>query len=175
MIAAFAPTIRFQAHLRWATGGFTELSMRRLAIRSMPLLALPVVFLLSGCGSGTGRYEVTGTVLYDNNPLTEGVIEFWPLDGQGSKSSTVIVNGEYKIPKDQGLQPGKYKVSIICGDGFSGAGDAGKTPTKAAAKGGGTRGEERSPPEYFGATSKQTAEVTSGGVNKFDYSVPKRN
>jgi hypothetical protein len=149
--------------------------MRRFPIAVIFILPVAAAFLLTGCGSGPELYEVTGTVLYDNQPLPEGVIEFWPSEGQGSKSSTIIVNGEYKIAKDKGLQPGKYKVSIICGDGFSRAGDAGQTPTKAQAKGsGGTRGEERSPPDYYGATSKQVAEVKSSSANKFDYSVPKR-
>jgi hypothetical protein len=149
--------------------------MRRLFIAVVLIVPVAAAFVLTGCGSGAGLYEVTGTVLYDNNPLPEGVIEFWPLDGQGSKGSTAVVNGEYKIPKATGLQPGKYRVSIICGDGFSGGGDAGKTPPKVAPKeGGGTPGEERSPPEFFGQTSKQTADIKSEGENKFNFSVPKR-
>src|SRR5262245_57009357 len=148
--------------------------MRRRAIVLAFVLPVTVAFLLSGCGSGTALQEVSGTVKYDNEPLPEGVIEFWPADGQGSKSSTNITNGAYKIPKDKGLQPGKYKVSIICGDGFSGAGDAGITAPKAKAQGKETPGEERSPPEFFGATSKQVAEVKEGGVNRFDFNVPRR-
>jgi hypothetical protein len=149
--------------------------MRRLFIAVVLIVPVAAAFGLTGCGSG-GLYEVTGTVLYDNSPLPEGVIEFWPLDGQGSKGSTAVVNGSYKIPKETGLQPGKYRVSIICGDGFSGGGDAGKTPPKPAAKeGGGTPGVERSPDEYYGATSKQVAEVKSDVPNKFDFSVPKKS
>jgi hypothetical protein len=65
-------------------------------------------------------------------------------------------------------------VSLICGDGYVGTGDAGLAPTKAKAKIGGKRGEERSPPDYYGETSKQTAEVKASGANKFDFAVPKR-
>jgi hypothetical protein len=149
--------------------------MRKFVIASALITGVATAFLLSGCGAGSGLHEVSGTITYDNSPVTEGVVEFWPLDGQGTKGSTNIANGSYKIPKANGLQVGKYRVSIICGDGFSGAGDAGQTPTKAKAQsGGGTPGQERSPPEYYGPTSKQIAEVTNGGVNKFDYSVPKR-
>jgi hypothetical protein len=147
--------------------------MRQFAIAIALVIPAAVAFLLTGCGSGTGLYEVTGTVTYDNSPLPDGVIEFWPLDGQGTKGSTNITNGQYKIPKDKGLQAGKYRVSIICGDGSSGAGDAGVTPVKRA-KFEGTPGEERSPPDYFGSTSKQVAEVKDSGANKFDYAVPKR-
>jgi hypothetical protein len=147
--------------------------MRQFAIAIALVIPLAAALLLTGCGSGAGLHEVTGTVTYDNSPVTEGVIEFWPLDGQGTKGSTNIANGEYKIPQNKGLQAGKYRVSIICGDGRSGAGDAGVTPTKQT-KFEGTPGEERSPPEYHGQTSKQVAEVKDSGVNRFDYAVPKR-
>jgi hypothetical protein len=147
--------------------------MRQFAIATALVMPLAAALLFTGCGSGTGLHEVTGTVTYDNSPVTEGVIEFWPLDGQGTKGSTNITNGEYKIPQDKGLKTGKYRVSIICGDGSSGAGDAGLTPTKKP-KFEGTPGEERSPPEYYGQTSKQVAEVKDSGANRFDYAVPRR-
>ena len=148
--------------------------MRVFVIASVLMISVGAAFLLTGCGSGPRLHEVSGTVTYDSSPVAEGVIEFWPLDGQGTKGSTNIANGEYKIPKANGLQAGKYRVSIICGDGYSGAGNAGLTPTKANThSGGGKPGQERSPPEYYGPTSKQVAEVKDG-ENKFNYPVPKR-
>ena len=58
--------------------------MRRLVIC---FGVLPVALcLLGGCSKGDSRYAVTGKVLYKQQPLDEGIIDFEPLDGQGSKS-----------------------------------------------------------------------------------------
>src|SRR5437660_9688200 len=105
--------------------------MRRIVIFVWVAALVPACLVLSGCSSSGGLQEVSGAVKYDGEPLPQGVIEFWPADGQGSKTSTSISNGAYMIPRERGLQPGKYRVSILCGDGFSGAGDAGQTPGKA--------------------------------------------
>ena len=148
--------------------------MRRIVFVAYVAVLVPACWVLSGCSTGGNLQEVSGTVTYDGDPLPQGVIEFWPAEGQGSKTSTNISNGAYKIPKDKGLQPGTYKVSIICGDGYDGAGDAGVAVPKARPKAVGTPGEERSPPEFFGSTTKQTAEIKEGVANKFDFNVPKR-
>src|SRR5262245_66469024 len=84
--------------------------------------------LVSGCGrKGPERYEVTGKVLFTNQPVDEGLIEVEPLDNQGTKSGASIRTGEYRIPRDKGLSPGGYRVSIYAGDGTSGTAPAGDT------------------------------------------------
>jgi uncharacterized protein (TIGR03067 family) len=99
------------------------------------------------------RQEVTGKVLFKNQPLDEGVIHFEPLDGQGSKSGANVLNGEYRIPQDKGLLPGRYRVRIYGGDGLSGG------------------GKERIPPAY-NRKSKIVKEVKQGGLNQFDITIP---
>jgi hypothetical protein len=136
------------------------------------LLFLPLAGFLGGCGPKGGTLnEVTGTVLFDNQPLEDGIIDFEPLDSQGSKQGASIVKGEYKIPKTKGLMAGRYKVSILAGDGMSGSGNAGAAPGKA--KTGGSPGVERAPPEY-NTNSKQIVEIKDSEPNKFDFSVPAR-
>src|SRR5947209_954601 len=104
--------------------------MRRLGI-SYAVLCFNTQSLFSGCGPrGPALNEVTGTVLLDQKELEEGIIEFEPLDGQGSKQGAQILNGKYSIPRAKGLMAGRYKVSIVGGDGLSGSGNAGAEAPK---------------------------------------------
>jgi hypothetical protein len=128
------------------------------------------VCLLGGCGpSGPVRHEVTGKVVYKGQPLDEGLIDFFPLDGQGSKSGAGIQNGAYQIPRDKGLFPGRYRVEILGGSGPT-------TSEKIEAPGprpAGPRGKvgERIPPEY-NSQSKQIIEVKAEGPNEFNFNIP---
>jgi len=145
--------------------------MKRL-VRAPGLLAGVLgLALLGGCGGGSGpvRHEVTGTVLYDGKPLDNGVISFEPADGQGSQDGATVTDGEYRIPRDKGLFPGRYKVRILGGDGSSGAGQA----TPEAGNPGHVRGRERIPPEY-NEKSDVVREVKEGASNRFDFSIPRR-
>jgi hypothetical protein len=130
--------------------------------------------LCTGCGSsGPTRHEVTGAVTFDGQPVNDGVIQFLPQDGQGSSDGSSILRGEYRIPRDKGLFPGKYKVAITVGDGLSGAGDAGVKAGSAPRPAGLTPGVERAPPEW-NTNTRQVVEVTADGPNKFDFHIPRR-
>ena len=125
---------------------------------------------LAGCGgSGPERHEITGKVTYKGEPVEEGIIDFEPQGGQGTKDGATIQKGQYRIPRDKGLFPGKYKVSIIIGDGTVTSGEAGAdTPKK---KPGVIPGVERAPPE-FNTKSTLIREVTRDGPNNFDFEIP---
>jgi hypothetical protein len=138
----------------------------------------PAVALLAlaGCSDPyAGQMEVTGTVKLKGQPLKEGMILFVPLNEQGTdrgnqstESGAMIVDGEYKIPREKGLKPGKYLVRITSGDG--------KTPSneEAGNPGGSTNivSVDRIPPEW-NTQSDQKVEVKSSGPNKFDYDIPR--
>src|SRR5262249_5371526 len=81
------------------------------------LITVLALGICAGCNGGPKRQEVPGTVVLKGKPVDEGIIDFEPLDGQPSKSGARILNGEYRIPADKGLLPGRYKVSIVAGDG----------------------------------------------------------
>ncbi|HXG11879.1 MAG TPA: hypothetical protein VNK04_19135 [Gemmataceae bacterium] len=141
--------------------------MFRLAIVLGVVSSTLVVCTLSGCGSkGPKRHEVTGTVIFKGQPLDVGMIDFEPLDGQGSKSGSGITNGEYKIPRDKGLFPGRYRVSIYGGDGLPSEGAGEPLPTTRGV----IRGKERIPAKY-NTKSDQIIEVTDDGPNKFDFNI----
>ena len=141
--------------------------MSRSAISFQLLLAALAAGVFSGCGpGGLKQNEVTGTVIFQGKPLEEGLIEFEPMDGQGSKSGAGIKNGIYLIPKEKGLFPGRYRVSIIGGDRMPSAGNAEPfTPPR-----GFVPGKERIPPKY-NVKSELVREVTTDGPNQCDFNI----
>ena len=128
--------------------------------------------LAAGCSDEfAGRYPLSGKVTLEGQPLSNAMITFEPLDGQGTASGAPIENGEYKVEKKAGLMPGKYIVRITAGDGVTPQ-DADEEG--AAAPGGNTNiiSRDRVPVEY-NERSTQQIEVKSDGPNQFDFAIPK--
>jgi hypothetical protein len=141
--------------------------MKRLAIFPALFLGAITLAFCSGCSDPRQRQEVTGEVRLKGKPIEEGIINFAPLDGQETGDGALIVNGKYRIPKEKGLSPGKYKVSIYAGNGLSGEGNASPDSPNA----GKAIPREKIPPSY-NEKSKIVKEVVKGGENKFDFDVP---
>lgn len=133
-------------------------------------VALGVVLLTAvGCGqTGPARYEVSGKIVLKDKPLDQGIIQFWPLDKQTtSATANLEKDGSYRVARANGLFPGKYKVTIASGDAPEELGpDEAPGPGKKRSG----LGKERVPPEY-NVKSDKTVEVTSGGPNKFDFTI----
>ena len=92
-----------------------------------------------------------------------------------------IVEGEYDIPRQNGLKPGRYLVRLTSGDGKTiarGAARHDKNPPKeqVGAPGGTTNivSMDRIPEEW-NVRSKQEKEVKANGVNRFDFNIPNAN
>jgi hypothetical protein len=132
------------------------------------LLGVLALSTSSGCGGDPrNRQAVTGAVTLKGQPLNDGIVTFAPVEGQETGDGAQITNGKYRIPKKKGLSPGKYKVTIIAGDGRSGTGNASPDSPYAGMR----PGKERIPPQY-NAKSKIFKEVTEGGPNQFDFAIP---
>jgi hypothetical protein len=136
------------------------------------LLVCAAALLIAGCSdSAGGRMEVSGAVKLVGQPIQDGTIVFKPLDKQDTQGGAQIVKGEYKVPRKQGLKPGKYLVQISSGDG--------KTPVNLP--------EDAAPgpssnitsvdrvPDDWNVRSTQQVEVLATGPNKFDFEIPKYN
>lgn len=122
------------------------------------------LFLLAGCGGDGGpkKYTVSGAVQYKGQPLAGGSIDFIPEDGDMAKQAgTSIKDGKYEFSGANGLQPGKYKVSIS--GGFSG-----EAPNPSGEEKGG-RPPVVDIPERYNAKTTLRAEVTADGKNQFDF------
>lgn len=71
------------------------------------LLFLSTLLLAAGCSkSGT----VSGKVYYKGQPLTVGIVQFFPEGKGGDFSSPIEKDGSYRISK---LAPGPVKASVI--------------------------------------------------------------
>lgn len=69
----------------------------------------------TGCGGGDGleRVAVSGSVTINGEPVPNGVVRFKPAQGtEGPMASTMITDGQYEIPSDQGPVPGNYEVQV---------------------------------------------------------------
>lgn len=71
-----------------------------------------------GLTTGQKRMPVTGVVKVDGEALPHGSVVFTPIDGVGAPPATAYVlnggpaRGQYTIPADRGLTPGRYRVEV---------------------------------------------------------------
>jgi len=135
------------------------------------LFALLLICCVSACGEATYRKAITGSVSLKKEPLSDGIIQFTPMSGGSSeypatKESGMIAKGEYKIPAEVGLVPGKYRVVITSGDGGAPA-----DPDQPPGPSGNYVMKDRIPPEY-NVKSTVEVEVTQAGPNQFNFEIP---
>ncbi|MDA1163673.1 MAG: hypothetical protein O3B13_11280 [Planctomycetota bacterium] len=90
--------------------------MRSYIVSLLTIIILIFVALTTaGCGSSDGlpRVAVSGSVTLNGKAAPHGVIRFMPAAGtEGPVASTMIANGQYDIPRDQGPVPGNYEVRV---------------------------------------------------------------
>ena len=113
-----------------------------------------------------GRQAVSGKVLFKGQPLDQGRIQFVPAQKGPTESGAVIGNGKFTIPRDNGLVPGTYKVSIFSYDQKGPKVQSDEMPGEPSA----TQYKERIAAKYNAKTTL-TAEVKNGGPNTFDFNV----
>jgi hypothetical protein len=96
----------------------------------LPLAAIPLTL---GCGgNGPARYEVSGQIAYDGQPVDNGDIIFSPVDrATGIAVGSPIIDGRYEIDASSGLIAGKYTVDITAQrpSGKKNAGEGTTPPT----------------------------------------------
>jgi hypothetical protein len=142
--------------------------------RSIPsavtLALLATGFIGCGASDNLPREAISGSVLVDGKALESGLITFQP-DGTdaATQSGASVVQGKYTIPRDQGLVPGKYKVTITA---------AGNTPEQPVD----TKFNNNMPgmppvpakeiiPSSYNSASLLSAEVKAGSKNEFNFNL----
>lgn len=75
--------------------------------RGSVLVALPLIAVLTGCGSGESTTTVEGTVTFNDKPVTTGLINFMPSQGK-PVGGEIQSDGTYSFD----MPPGEYKVRI---------------------------------------------------------------
>jgi hypothetical protein len=74
---------------------------------------LPAILLVAaGCGSGSSRSSVSGTVQFDGKPVPDGTVRFIAVDQGNNNTNGAIRDGKYELTAEAGPLPGKYKVQI---------------------------------------------------------------
>ena len=126
---------------------------------------LALVLLAGGCGNGGKLCGVQGNVSLAGTPLEQGTITFYPTspESQVPAGGALIQDGKFAIAADQGLEPGKYKVTISAMEGASiSPADyaAGKSPVAAP--------KEKVPAKY-NSQSQLTVELKLGRANQVDF------
>jgi hypothetical protein len=132
--------------------------------------------LLSGCGDNShGLAPVSGTVLYNGQPLANAVVGFVPAEGGGrGANGTTDKNGNYRLTtfqSDDGALVGKHRVVV----GATEKSEKPKMPDGDVPQEGGMPGKQEprkllSPARYMNYdTSGLTADVVAGKKNVFDF------
>ncbi len=81
-------------------------------------LSLMFTTLLSGCNgrSGLERYELSGMVTFQGEPVPQGQVRLTPdrsAGHVGPGSIAEIIDGKYRTPEGRGVVGGPYKVQIL--------------------------------------------------------------
>lgn len=136
--------------------------------RSLRLFPALIFALLAtaGCGAADpeGRQPISGTVVLDGQPIRDGAVFLEPpsADGNGAMVGAPIRRGSFRIEREHGPTPGKYRVRIYASSDVQSPPAAGQTER--------TRRPlaERLPPAY-NTSSRLVVEVTPGGSNHFRF------
>lgn len=95
------------------------------ALQGSVLLAFVLTLgAVSGCGgnTGPGRYELSGSVTYQDKSVPAGEISFTPDSSKGNSgpgSIARIVDGRYQTEPGKGIVGGAYTVRIYGYDGVA--------------------------------------------------------
>ena len=137
--------------------------MRPYLFIALVCCVLPFV---GGCGNDNplGRLPISGKVTLQGRPLDRGDIQFTPVGTLGkTKAGATITEGEYSVPTESGLAPGKYVVRI-----FSSSGGAAAAKDVMPGMQQSQIARERIPPQY-NVNSKLQCEVKEGDDNVFNF------
>ena len=133
--------------------------VRVLYLAAIACCLLPVY----GCGGGSQRHDIQGTVTLDGNPLPKGYITFRPQPGSpGPTAGAEILDGEFAIATEGGTFAGEFRVEITASrpsgrkvpNRFTGAAEDEITQYL---------------PNKYNSQSGLTAEVTADGPNRFEF------
>jgi hypothetical protein len=138
---------------------------RRCAYSSLALALGLMTFGCSRSKDDLPREPVAGTVTMDGQPLPEAVIQFYPTgDAKTTGANAQIKDGQFSIPREDGLVPGTYKVSISHAE-LQAALFKGKKSDSPRSK---RLGPELIPARY-NSKSELTAEIKPGGTEDLKF------
>jgi len=111
------------------------------------------------------RRAISGTVALDGQPLDGGRIEFQPV-GPGVATGAAIEQGSYRVDRESGPTPGRYRVNIS-----SPVETGASSEPEGSAPGRGQPGATERIPARYNASSTLTVEVKADATDPFDFSL----
>jgi hypothetical protein len=120
------------------------------------------VFLLIGCSGGEAR--VSGTVEFDDKPLTTGMVSFHPVGSGPVALGKIDESGRYTavVGAGGGLPPGDYIVTVVANEPMVPA----KDPRMAPAP-----GKRFTPEKYEKKESSDLKYTLTSGSNTVDLKI----
>ena len=91
-----------------------RLSKMDCRFRALAYVALLCCLPLVGCGGPENNFKaVSGKVSFQGSPVPEGAIQFCTDSASPVVSGGAMIrDGQYQLPREHGLGPGKYLVRI---------------------------------------------------------------
>ena len=125
-----------------------------------------ILFLvLAGCESSDGRNRqaISGLIMLDGLPLSDGAILFEPATTEsGTAVGATIRRGRFAISREEGPVPGAYRVRIYASSGVQVAPGKGQTDHT-------RRPMAERLPEVYNTRTELRANVTAHGGNHFRF------
>ena len=86
------------------------------------LVASSMIVLVAGCVDEQDYVKVTGKVTIDGEPLTQGIVRFYPEGGRQS-GGELDSNGAFSLStyeEGDGAAPGSYLIAVVAREPLSG-------------------------------------------------------
>lgn len=141
----------------------------RRSTAGVPVSNLCLLFALfaAGCGPTDDRLRIQGAVMLDGQPLDRGTIRFTSEDPTATKSAGAkIRDGEFDVPREKGLPPGRYRLQITSPD------RSGEMVRVGVGNGNpGILVARERIPESYNIRSEHVVELTASGDNTFEFDI----
>lgn len=145
-----------------------RLPLARAATKAaLAMAVIGGVLTAAGCGPSTGgRMGLSGTVIFKEQPLASGTIEFASED-QTQLTGGRIRAGAFEIPASQGVRPGRFVVRIFAAKETPADQQQGPPGPEALRQ----QAKDIIPPE-FNVQSKLVVQVRGDEPNRFEFVIP---
>lgn len=154
----------------------TDLSQMRSSFFAACVVGLSI--LLTGCNQGPHTVPVHGTVKVNGEPLSEGVVMFYPTSGRPA-TGQIAEDGSYTLTtleQGDGAMPGKYAVTIEAVEVTESAPAPKSLEEEIAAGAAGAQPQAKikwlAPEEYADRTTTPLSATVVDGDNAIDFDIP---
>lgn len=151
------------------------MSFRLPNLAAISLTLMMMIMTVSGCSgdaSGPPRAAVSGTIVFDGQPLAEGTIRFVPNQGTaGPKVSAAVIDGGFHLSETHGPVVGKHRIEIEAPLAGELAMDDEDAFMQLASKGKRQRAKFVRIPAMYNSQSRLTATIQPDTINDLKFAL----